>query len=988
MIKKEFLNPTSLLLTEVVSWLCGDDRYEGRVRMLDGAYSLSHILVVVPTAQSGRNLRLSLAKEATRRGWGGLLPPKVMQPMQLIRPMAESYIEPSSAEMSAVFLRFLETRPRRHTVDGALVLDEWTHLFQPNSFDDPKSLLSVLGQLQDIWRILAGHGLLIKDVFERCGDVLESEIGDEKVRWQELAELEKEFFAELEKSGLTHPSKVVQIAKETPAALSDEILEVVLPALADPIRVLEDVLKYQMSIGKNITVLMHVDRSEDWRFDEFGRPQTKCWINENRPNLHILTDSDIIRNTNSSALAEALAADYPPVSSDCELPALGLCDGSLFTGIAGVFLSKGYVVHNPERHLLARSSLGNMIQCLISMYGNEDLPWKEFVSFFRSDDVLTRLEFDLSTRKNVLYGVDIAQNTYVPNEIPAKFKFSADDELGEIDKSYLADFFEAGRKVEDVLVNATRERGIAGYIRFVLKWVYELRVKSNGVNEKEFYAAVDSVREFLSALERAFVLFPRMSLSEQKVIARRELEIACFSLEPDNPHSIRTEGWLELVWSSAERIALAGFHEGKVPDSVVGHPFMPDKLRKALGLVSNDDRLARDTWLFSELLHSHAQHAVHAYIARTNDVGDICRSSRLLYLCGDERLPGRIKYLYDDIPNISASYVRKVDKPLKLKNEYTPPEQYSPSSIDAYIKCPFTYFLKKAMKMQPYNDKHELGADDFGTLVHMALRKYAEIQIKRGDNQLTDADDIRKVFTDIIFPEIRRKYYNMPLNIELQLQSLEGRILAFADIQAEWARNGWRIRMVEKAVSEEIEINGLSLNVKGFIDRVDENIDSKKWSVIDYKTWNKNSLNSHVLSVGGKKNEAFANMMKYPLIKKGSIGRRILSVQLPIYGECLAACDKNILFENIEFWYFILGENKEEIGNVELSAEIISASLDTAKQAVENIQKNIFWPPSPGNEWRWDFNGIFVSDPKVDFEQMGDDQIREWIKSHSAGEGM
>ncbi|MBO7683750.1 MAG: hypothetical protein J6T51_03390, partial [Kiritimatiellae bacterium] len=47
-----------------------------------GARSLSHLLVVVPTAQSGRRLRLALA----RRFASGLVPPRVMQPAQLASP--------------------------------------------------------------------------------------------------------------------------------------------------------------------------------------------------------------------------------------------------------------------------------------------------------------------------------------------------------------------------------------------------------------------------------------------------------------------------------------------------------------------------------------------------------------------------------------------------------------------------------------------------------------------------------------------------------------------------------------------------------------------------------------------------------------------------------------------------------------------------------------------------------------------------------------
>jgi hypothetical protein len=80
-INKEFLSPHTPLLHEVVSWLLGNERFCGRLKNVEGALSLSHIMVVVPTAQSGRNLRCELAQRC-----GGILPPKVVLPAQLTKP--------------------------------------------------------------------------------------------------------------------------------------------------------------------------------------------------------------------------------------------------------------------------------------------------------------------------------------------------------------------------------------------------------------------------------------------------------------------------------------------------------------------------------------------------------------------------------------------------------------------------------------------------------------------------------------------------------------------------------------------------------------------------------------------------------------------------------------------------------------------------------------------------------------------------------------
>ena len=93
----ECLNPKRKLVDVVADWLCG--RVE---RDSSGARSLAHLMVVVPTAQSGRNLRLALAKKALEKGWGGILPPHVSQPFHLVIPADQSLREANEAEVAAL----------------------------------------------------------------------------------------------------------------------------------------------------------------------------------------------------------------------------------------------------------------------------------------------------------------------------------------------------------------------------------------------------------------------------------------------------------------------------------------------------------------------------------------------------------------------------------------------------------------------------------------------------------------------------------------------------------------------------------------------------------------------------------------------------------------------------------------------------------------------------------------------------------------------
>ena len=74
-VKRVCLGSKGKLVEAMADWLLA--------RVCDtaeGAKSLGHLMVLVPTAQAGRNLRFTLAKKAAEKGWGGILPPRAVSP--------------------------------------------------------------------------------------------------------------------------------------------------------------------------------------------------------------------------------------------------------------------------------------------------------------------------------------------------------------------------------------------------------------------------------------------------------------------------------------------------------------------------------------------------------------------------------------------------------------------------------------------------------------------------------------------------------------------------------------------------------------------------------------------------------------------------------------------------------------------------------------------------------------------------------------------
>jgi hypothetical protein len=1007
-INKEFLSPHTPLLHEVVSWLLGNERFCGRLKNVEGALSLSHIMVVVPTAQSGRNLRCELAQRC-----GGILPPKVVLPAQLTKPADMQYREATTAETMAAFMKFLEARPRRHIDElcGSAhpVIDEWEHLFCAETIEDVKARLSFFDQLSDIWRVLAGGGLLMSQVLqskEACR-VLDEAKGDEKQRWEELAELEIAFFDFLHNMGICHPAEAMHLAKSNPCAVDPEITEVVLPALADPLRVLKDVLVSQRG-ELEISVLLHADKNDESKFDDFGCPVAASWIGVNQPVLNGLRNDDIVIGADSSDMAQRVVSDFQPVEKELKLPSLALADGDVFPEIASAFLNAGYVVYNPECYPLAVSSLGRLVRSVIELYKEESegCLWTHFINALRSDDVLKALvSHGRFSRSSVLNGIDVAQNRFLPLYMPKNCAFPK-VEISKYDEADFSEFHQAA-KMFLLWIEESRKCGsLVQFVREILRRIFARRKLVGRGGEDEFREAADCLCRTLESLESDVIKNLQLSDSVYLSVVQRALDAASYSLEPDAVNAVKTEGWLELPWSAADNFAVVGLHEGAVPDSLVGHQFIPDSLRRALGLVDNEDRLVRDSWILKELLDSHGEKSVRAYVAKTNNAGDICRPSRLLFLCNSEEFPKRVEHLFGDTEVTAARFPRRVADEWRLRlpdqisfpgcDEKTPNGRLSASAIDQYISCPFTYLFKFALKMKKVEEKKELGFDDFGTLVHKALEEYAKEQIARGDDQLTEESDIgfllEKILKDII-----SSYGKKSVNVSLQLEALSERVKIFAGIQSQWAKEGWKIvecpeyRFLVQPFLEE----GEDVWIKGSVDRIDYN-PNFGYRIIDYKTWDTRSdISKHIITKA-KKQIDFSKTHNFPLYNDKL---RIMSVQLPLYAKCLSTADEKFAGKIVDMCYLVLGEDKanacvygsnfdqknyeaQKKGKVKL-IELTSVALETALIAVRHIKQNIFWPPGPSQDWKNSIKDLMVTDPEKD---MGADMEEppEWLKSQLA----
>ncbi len=844
------LEPYRKIVRSVAAWLIK------RLRVSpSGAKSLAHLLVVVPTAQSGRRLRRVLAETA-----GALVPPRIVMPAELVLPEDAGNLAGRTDELVA----FVEALG----AEGAL---------------------DVASQYVDLRAQLGANALSFADVAARVESILPAEIVDfELARWKELAELETRYHAALARRG--RRDRIVAMQERISAPLAPEgIEEIVLACVLDPLPAMRRVLE---ATNLPVTELL-------------PRPSESPW-------LPLTRDQILVSGTAASESAR-LAEMVASVPATDSLPAICLADASMFPELQAAFQAKEIAVHDPARMELATSSLGHLVGQLASLVRTSS--YKVFSAFIRGGDARRWLQTELALTDDAFAGAIKALDELQARLLPEKITDIAPRADGDL------------RRIFD-FVSAVCDKAD---IRFVLQALFKaLVLDEHDADAREFAAAAEVVNELLTECFDDSI--PEKLRFE--LFARR-LDESMYSLEPDAGDVVQTDGWLELPYLDADELIIAGFQEGCVPESIVGHAFLPDSLRKGLGLECNESRAARDREILRLALACRAPEAVTIGIHSIDASGDVVRPSRLLFLCEDvEELIARVKAFYE--LRAGTAPTRAADLPyawrlkLAIPPEHAPLEHTSPSSLDAYLACPFTYFLKRTFGEKADDRAEELDPREFGELAHKALERWGRSELKDSE----DSDAIATALTDEVDRLLTGRFgAGVPAIVALQGESIKARLRNFAEIQVARHREGWRI----VALEEPLTVRYGETTVHGRVDRIDRNGSTGDWCVIDYKTWETERTN-------------------------------VDSVQLPLYVAMLDACGKGVFAEasrlKISSCYCILGKTREQ---VLFSSGTDGASLPEAEEKIRGliagIERGVFWPPSKSDAWKYDFEPFIFRTP-------------------------
>ena len=108
--------------------------------------------------------------------------------------------------------------------------------------------------------------------------------------------------------------------------------------------------------------------------------------------------------------------------------------------------------------------------------------------------------------------------------------------------------------------------------------------------------------------------------------------------------------------------------------------------------------------------------------------------------------------------------------------------------------------------------------------------------------------------------------------------------------------------------------------------------------------------------------------------------RKWTSLQLPLYCAMLDAAGDDFAAarrEAISACYCVLGKSADEVAFSEpIGGEFVPEAEEVARELISRIERGVFWPPSPGREWRFDYEDWLSPSPEetVDPEWI-DDQL-------------
>jgi len=921
-------------------------------------WDMNHVLVVLPGSLASRRLQVLIAQRAAEDNLV-LRPPRFLTLGKLPEELYQAKL-PFASELTQVmaWVQVLRSTP--------------SDQLQPLLFEVPTS--DQLGVWMDLARLLGSlHRELASDLLD-FKDVAAQLAGTaEEPRWQILAKLQRKYLDVLHEAGLWDVQSARRFALEHgevghgPAEYNRH--EVVLVGTVDLNRAQRQFLA---AISSSVQVLVGAPESFAEGFDRDGTLRSGFWQNLEIP----IEQTHIHVRTTAAEAAHELAVQLAKLGDQRTVREItvGVPDPTLVPvlqetlakstlplrygpGIP-VFQSPPMKVLLAVEEYLLDSSIDTFLRLI-------RLPWLEQwlaqhvqLEPTTKPDSTSKPDSNskLVSKEKLDSKNQLDQKTHSPQSLPTNFLSVVDDYLQQtLLRSVSVPKWPEGRGRE-VFVGVVEaiDRWLAPLRegrRRLSQWDNPLRnlfgELTSGTqidrNETEGNLILRGCREINGVLDRLSTVPPNLDVEIElnEAFAWVQQQLRGVQIPPvPAEHCIEMLGWLDIALDDAPVLMLTGMHDGVIPESVNSDAFLPNRLRSELGLLDNARRYARDAYVMMTCLHTREQ--VEFIMNRLSAVGDPLTPSRLMMAVPTEDLPVRVGHLIsesgNDGPVVHGWSARQGQSyiPIPLPDPQRKVGDMAVTDFKKYNDCPYRYYLQRVCRAK--HVKHaplELDGGGFGDMVHVLLEGLKDSPVAES----TDSKAISDWLESELEVLVERKFgVALPPALTIQVEQAKQRLAVFSEHQANWAQQGWRIRHIEHTVKRgegiiwELEDGRMELH--GRIDRIDYNIETKQYAVLDYKTGDTTEIprKNHLKADGTWKDW-----------------------QLPLYGTLISKLDIHDL-SNVLFGYILLPKNISETEFVfaDFSSQEHFEAIASAKEIAGKVLRGEFWPPENSINMEWD----------------------------------
>ncbi len=835
---------------------------------------MEQLLLLLPGSRAGRRLGSLILDRAIERQVE-LVPPNITTlgrlPDQVLVPRRET------ATSLAEFLGWVAAlrAADRPVLERLLGRQQ----FRLGDASD-ESIEAMAKRLIGISTEVSGAGLSFQDVLDH--EVMQG--NPDSLRWRDLSLLQQWQHDWLDGHGLEGRDARFR------DAIDGRVDMIVPPSIglisADMNQMQRRLLDLFVERGTSVFTMIHADRSSADAFDSHGCVEPDHW------KRHRFELADGIEHVadgpeDQAACLVDLLGSLGPVDPDDV--SIGLPDAGLLPHCHRVLSDWGVPVHDPAGIPMTCTRIARLVGDLERFLG-QGLA-SDFAALLR-EPMFERWVLRLGDDPD--FGLLDAFDRYREACLPM-----------ELEPHLPNDHIDLARVIRPALdrLDSLRAEGdsIGECVSKVERVLLDLVHSTTDLDEQDQQV----LRRIGSVLDEVLRLSPLVGAPRCRELLRmlrRELS-AQFLRDGSIGPAVELLGWLECHLDDASTLLIAGCNEGLLPMSLNSDAYLPNELRRAIGLVDNDRRWARDAHLLQATLSS--GRTVHVISGRHGSEGDSLVPSRLLLTGPPELIAERVLSFTGD-PARFDSVPRSAEGPSSPLSRCPRPERLPPvntlsvTAFADYLSCPYRFMLKHVLRLRTQEDEpDELNALAFGSLAHDVLESFGH-QEAAAVVPTTDVDAIRDRLEAALDDRVRSVFGRSILPaVQLQIDLLRWRLGGFAVRQAEVASEGWKIDRVELSFGRgsagkpcdhpPVPFPGReSMLVRGRIDRIDVHSDGRV-RVLDYKTGNERKTPDAV----HRRNSEWVNL------------------QLPLYRRLVSAAGYDV--DRCAFGYISLPASVDDI---------------------------------------------------------------------------